>query len=224
MAHFLSSLGFVISVIIPRISLSSELVSHGARALGRRSGRRQCDVRLGVSCVGAARSAQFGCDLLGAVGEVERGESALEHGQRRLGLVEGYFVACLVDAEEADCEIVSFYAVIVVVHQRESLTVAVLSDLTVFGAVDNERLVASGRELFRVGVVDLERNGLATEPVADVIRITVEEGNAKSLVKQVLEILAEVGEDEVAGVLELPVIPCISMRSFPLFTLQLSYQ
>ena len=84
------------------------------------------------------------------------------------------------------------------------LTIAVLPDLTVFGAIDHERLVASSRELLSVGVVDLERDGLATEPVADIISITVEERDAQALVKQVLEILAEVGEDEVAGVLELP--------------------
>jgi hypothetical protein len=56
-----------------------------------------------VSRVGVTLSDQLSSNLLGAVGEVEACESALEHGQRGLGLVEGDFVAGLVDAEEADC-------------------------------------------------------------------------------------------------------------------------
>lgn len=48
----------------------------------------------------------------------------------------------------------------------EKLTVAVLSDLTVFLSIDNEWLVASGCEFLRMRVVDLEGDGLAAEPVA----------------------------------------------------------
>jgi hypothetical protein len=75
-----------------------------ARSLGRnaRSRRRQSDERLGVSRVGVTLSDQLSSNLLRAVGEVEARESALEHGQRGLGLVEGDFVAGFVDAEEAD--------------------------------------------------------------------------------------------------------------------------
>ena len=68
-----------------------------------RSRRRKSDERLGVSRVGVTLGAQLSRQLLGAVGEVEACESALEHGQRGLGLVEGDFVAGFVDAEEADC-------------------------------------------------------------------------------------------------------------------------
>ena len=53
-------------------------------------------------------------------------------------------------------------------------------------------------------VVKLERDGFAAEPVADVVCVAVEEVDAQALVEQVLEILAEVGVDEVACVLELP--------------------
>jgi hypothetical protein len=56
-----------------------------------------------VSRVGVTLSDQLSSNLLRAVGEVEARESALEHGQRGLGLVEGDFVAGFVDAEEADC-------------------------------------------------------------------------------------------------------------------------
>ena len=53
--------------------------------------------------MGVTLGAELSRQLLGAVGEVETGESALEHGQGGLGLVEGDFVAGFVDAEEADC-------------------------------------------------------------------------------------------------------------------------
>jgi len=56
-----------------------------------------------VSRLGIALGAQLGRQLLCAIGEVEARERALEHGQRGFGLVEGDFVAGLVDAEEADC-------------------------------------------------------------------------------------------------------------------------
>jgi hypothetical protein len=46
------------------------------------------------------------------------------------------------------------------------LTVAVLSDLSVFCSINHEGLVACGGELLCVSVVDLEGDGLTTEPVA----------------------------------------------------------
>jgi hypothetical protein len=45
-------------------------------------------------------------------------------------------------------------------------TVSVLSDFAVLGAVNHEGRVTGGSELFGVGVVDLERDGFAAEPVA----------------------------------------------------------
>jgi hypothetical protein len=79
-----------------------------------------------------------------------------------------------------------------------------LPDLTVLGSVDGEGLVSGSGELLGVGVVECERDGFSAEPVADVVCVAVEEVDAKTLVEQVLEVLAEVGVDEVAGVLELP--------------------
>lgn len=84
------------------------------------------------------------------------------------------------------------------------LTVSVLPDFTILRSVDREGLVSGGGELFGVRVVELERDGFAAEPVADVVGVAVEEVDAKTLVEQVLEVLAEVGVDEVACVLELP--------------------
>jgi len=79
-----------------------------------------------------------------------------------------------------------------------------LPDLAVLGSVDGEGLVSGGGELLRVRVVELERDGFAAEPVADVVCVAVEEVDAETLVEQVLEVLAEVGVDEIACVLELP--------------------
>jgi hypothetical protein len=79
-----------------------------------------------------------------------------------------------------------------------------LPDLAVFSSVDGERLVSGGGELLGVGVVQCERDGFTAEPVTDVVCVAVEEVDAKALVEQVLEVLAEVGVDEVARVLELP--------------------
>ena len=83
-------------------------------------------------------------------------------------------------------------------------TVSVLPDFTVFRSVDGEGLVSGGGELLGVRVVECERDGLAAEPVTDVVCVAVEEVDTQALVEQVLKILAEVGVDEVAGVLELP--------------------
>jgi hypothetical protein len=116
-------------------------------------------------------------------------------------------VAGLVDAEEADCE--DFVSSCVIFSVNCSLgerrrTVSVLPDLAVLRSIDGEGLVAGGGELFGVRVVERERDGFAAEPVADVVCVAVEEVDAKALVEQVLEVLAEVRVDEVAGVLELP--------------------
>ena len=83
-------------------------------------------------------------------------------------------------------------------------TVSVLPDLAVLGSVDGERLVSGGGELLGVSVVECERDGFSAEPVADVVCIAVEEVDTQALVEQILEVLAEVGVDKVAGVLELP--------------------
>jgi hypothetical protein len=98
-----------------------------------------------------------------------------------------------------------------------------LSDLAVLRSIHDEGLVACGSELLCVGVVDLEGDGLTTEPVAckfvregikgggnegrqtDVISIAVEQVHANALVKQVLKVLSEVREDKVTRVLELAI-------------------
>jgi hypothetical protein len=63
-----------------------------------------------------------------------------------------------------------------------------------------------------VRVIDLKRYGLAAKPIADVISIAVEEIYTHSLVKQILEVLTEVREDEVSRVLELVVDIAVGCR------------
>jgi ketopantoate reductase len=79
-----------------------------------------------------------------------------------------------------------------------------LPDLAVLRSVHREGLVPGGGELLGVGVVECERDGFSAEPVADVVCVAVEEVDTKALIEEVLEVLAEVGIDEVARVLELP--------------------
>lgn len=70
-------------------------------------------------------------------------------------------------------------------HSLDGLqrTVSVLPDFTVLGSVDGEGLVSGGSELFGVRVVERERDGLSSEPVANIVCVTIEEVDAKALVE-----------------------------------------
>lgn len=109
-------------------------------------------------------------------------EHAAEHGERADGLVKGDFVARFVHSQEAE--------------------VAVLPHLAVLGPVDDEGRVAGGAELGRVDVVDFEGDGLAAEPVADVICVAVNQGYADGIVEDRFKIRKEVWVNEVACFLE----------------------
>ena len=50
--------------------------------------------------------------------------------------------------------------------------------------------------------VGCERDGLATEPIADVICVTVDESNANGPSEDIFEVFDEVGPDKVTGLLE----------------------
>ena len=56
--------------------------------------------------------------------------------------------------------------------------IAILPHLAVLDVVDDEGRVAGGVEFLGVRVVDLLRDGLAAEPVADVVGVAVHEGDA----------------------------------------------
>lgn len=162
----------------------------------------------GVSLAG---SAKIGRDVLRSVCDVHVVDHAVEHSERGFGLVERDFMAGFVDAEEADCSEVSICLVGYSYHgMLVEHTVAVLPNLTELLSIDYELLVTGGSELFSMSVVDVERNSFSAEPVANVVGISVEQVHANSLVEQILEVLTEVGENEVSSVLELPVHYTIS--------------
>lgn len=80
--------------------------------------------------------------------------------------------------------------------------VAVFAGFAVLDTINEEGLIASSLELLAVLVLCGEGDGLATEPVADVVCVTVDEGNADGAGEDVLEIFDEIGPDEVTGLLE----------------------
>ena len=80
-----------------------------------------------------------------------------------------------------------------------------LAHLAVLDAVDNHGDVAGGAEGVLVGIVGLERDRLATVPVADVVCVAVDERDGDAGFEDVLEFAEEGGVDEVAGLLEGPV-------------------
>lgn len=106
-----------------------------------------------MSSVGRAVTGKVGSDHLSTVGNVPVVKSAVEEGERSLGLVVRNFMTSVVDAEETE--------------------VAVLANFTVLGSVHSEGFVTGCGELLAVGVVHGERDGFSTEPIADVVGVTV---------------------------------------------------
>ena len=122
-------------------------------------------------------------DLLLARRDIEVIDRAVEQLQRRDRLVVGHLVARFVDAGKAE--------------------VAVLARLAVLDAVDHHGDVVGGLELGGVGEFQGEGDGLAAEPVADVVGVAVDQGDADgAAVEDGFEVVEEVGPDEVAGLLE----------------------
>lgn len=80
--------------------------------------------------------------------------------------------------------------------------VAILARLAVLLSVNKEGSVPGGLELLAVLVLGGEGDGLAAEPVADVISVTVDQGDAHGAGEDILQVLEEVGPDEVTGLLE----------------------
>lgn len=80
-------------------------------------------------------------------------DGSVEESKSTLRLVVRHLVAGFVDTKETQ--------------------VAVLANLSVLSTVDGEGLIAGSSELLAMSVVEGERDGLSTEPVADVVGITV---------------------------------------------------
>lgn len=102
--------------------------------------------------------------------------------QGRDGLIKRHLMASLVDPREGE--------------------VAILAGFSILGSVHGHGGVSRGPELVSVRVVRGEGNGLSAKPVADVVCVAVDEGDADGQVEDLFEVVDEVGPDEVTGLLE----------------------
>ena len=157
----------------------------GRPRLYRRRARGQRDERLRVRRLRGAVRSIVRRHGLGPISNIQMLNRSREQRQRRFRLVKRHLVPCLVDAREAE--------------------IARLARFTQFLAVDSHGRVPCGAEGIRVGVVDLQRDGLAAEPVANVVGVTVVEGYRDAGVEDVREVRKKAVVDEVACLLERPV-------------------
>lgn len=109
-------------------------------------------------------------------------QRAIEKLQRRHGLVVRDLVAGLVNARKGE--------------------IAVLARLPVLDPVDQQGRVPGCGKLLAVDVLGCERDGFAAEPVADVVCIAVDQGDADGSREDVFKVSEEVWPDEVACLLE----------------------
>jgi len=167
-------------LLTPTSSVPLRLRRHADTRIRR--DRRQGHVRLRVRRLRGTVGPVVRPDLGRPRGNVPPEERPVEDLQRRDGLVVRHLVARLVDTGEGE--------------------VAVLARLAVLDAVDDQGRVARGAELGRVFVVGGQGDGLAAEPVADVVGVAVDEGDADGELEELLEVVDEVGPDKVAGLLE----------------------
>ena len=80
--------------------------------------------------------------------------------------------------------------------------IAILAGLAILNTVHEEGSIACSAELLAVREVGRKGDGLAAEPVADIICVTVDESDADWPGEDVLEVFDEVGPDKVASLLE----------------------
>ncbi len=74
------------------------------------------------------------------------------------------------------------------VYSRET-EVSVLSRLAVLDPVDYERCISSSIEGGFVNMIGFEGDSFATEPVADIVCVAVEEGYTDGRVEEMLEVV-----------------------------------
>lgn len=132
-------------------------------------------------------------NLLHAGRDIKHVDRALEQLQRRNGLIIRHLMPRLIDSCEAE--------------------IAILPRLALLDPIHHHGHVARLGELVRVLVLRCERDGLAPEPVADVVGIAVDKGDAHGRVEDHLEVFEEDGPDEVARVLEdvVDLVVCVSV-------------
>ena len=87
-----------------------------------------------MGSISSTSRGQVSSDRLGSIRDIEVVESTVEELESSNGLVERYFVASFIDTGEAE--------------------VAVLADLTILNAVNDQGLVASSSKFSAVGVVE----------------------------------------------------------------------
>ena len=121
-------------------------------------------------------------NLLGTCRNIPHVDCPVEEGKSSDGLVIRDFMSRLIDTCKGE--------------------VPVFSRLAVLDAVDHHRCVTCLSELVGIGVVCSEADCLTAKPVADVIRIPVDERNANAAVENHFEIVNEVRPDEVASLLK----------------------
>lgn len=80
--------------------------------------------------------------------------------------------------------------------------ITIFPRLAILDTIDEEGRIARLLELLAVLVFCREGDGLAAEPVADVICIAVDKGDADGAGEDVFQVFEEVGPDKVAGLLE----------------------
>ena len=161
--------------------LHPPLTTAGVRGRGRTTRRRQRNKRLSMRRLRRAIRAIVIRHNLTPIRDNLVIQNALKMLQTSLGLVIWHLVPRLIYSRETE--------------------VSILPHLAVLDAVDEEGSVASGIEGGFVGVVDGEGHGFAAEPVANIVCVTVEEGNANAVAEDLRELVDE-RVDKVAGGLE----------------------
>ena len=90
--------------------------------------------------------------------------------------------------------------------------ITIFPRLTILNTIDEEGRISRLLELLAVLVLCREGDGLAAEPVADVICVAVDESDTDGAREDVFQVLEEVGPDEVASLLEGKVDFVIGLR------------
>lgn len=80
--------------------------------------------------------------------------------------------------------------------------VTILASLAIFHTVHGKRSISRCAEFFTVRVIGCKRDCLATEPVTDVVCVTIDESDADWSGENIFKVFDEVRPDKVTGLLE----------------------
>lgn len=146
---------------------------------GTRGGRRR---RLSMSSLCLPIRSIVLINLNRALSDIPPIKRPVKQLQSRDGLIKRHLMTSLVDPRERE--------------------VAILAGFSILDSVHGHGGVSRGAELVSVRVVRGEGNSLSAKPVADIVCVAVDEGDADGQVEDFFEIVDEVGPDEVTGLLE----------------------